>query len=362
MKIQLKTNFWNRFRVVRCLSVIPQVYKGEFVDIDREIQLAYERYPFPWPSEKQYSDYALDDVLAKKDEIAIQFREFLRDIDFDEDCIRGKVVLELGAGVGWDSMALMSCGAKEVFAVDNSISSIEYGRHFAGLLGLKDIHFIQSSLYEIDQLEVVPDVIIAKGVLHHVFDLPRLVGSIHHKAGPNTQLLMTHSRYSTRMGLYKYINNHLAWMLGGADIEKRIDAGIWLFRKWTRTYVPEVVRDGTNDLAGVFYMARSARNIRRMFTDRGFKVEVIPNKTFVRHYATLQAKLEKRVQQAGNHTIMKASYRALRSQARVCNYLCSRLNVLNLILGHVFTILFTMPPHMLRIVSTEERLECSEGG
>jgi 2-polyprenyl-3-methyl-5-hydroxy-6-metoxy-1,4-benzoquinol methylase len=355
MKIQQKISFWHRFRVARCLSVIPQIYKGSFVDIDREIQLAYERYPYPWPSEKQYSDYALDDVLAKKDEIETQFREFLRDIDFDQDCIRGKVVLELGAGVGWDSLALMSCGARRVYAIDNSASSIAHGKHFARLLEVDDIHFIQSSLYEIDQLEVVPDVILAKGVLHHVFDLPRLVSAIDRIAGPGTQLLVTHSRFSTRLGFYKYLNNHLAWMLGGADIEKRIDAGIKLFRKWTRKYPPEVVRDGTNDLAGVFYMARTKSEIRKMFSRQSFDVRVIPNKSFVKHFDSFVGKLEKRVQQAKNRTLLRTSYSALLSKARVFNYLCSHLEFLNVISGHVFTLMFTMPPHMMRLVRRREQ-------
>ena len=347
--------------IVEKLYVIPEIYRGRFVDIDKEINLAYEKYPFPWPSEKPYAAYALEDMVCKRDESVTALRGFLREFRVDEGSIRGKVVLDLGAGVGWDAMALAFCGAGQVYAIDNSMSSVTHGRRFAHLLGLKNVSFVRTSLYEIDQLKVVPDMIIAKGVLHHVFDLSRLARAIYMVAKPGTELLFTHSRFSTRMGFYKYFNNHLAWMLGGADIEKRIDVGIKIFRKWTRGYSSDVIRDRTNDLAGVFYMARSIRAVRRIFLEQGFEVEVVSNETYVEHFSSLAGKLERKAEGAGERTAMRVVFSAMLWQARVCNFLSARLKILNRLLGFLVTVMFTMVPHRFRVVKTgirERQSQC----
>ena len=337
------------------LSVIPDIYKGRFIDMDREINLAYQKYPFPWPSEKQYDRYSLEDILAKKRESETLFKEFMRDFHVDEGFFAGKAVLDLGAGVGWDAIVVASAGAKSVCAVDNSLTSVEHGRRFAQQLNLSNVHMIRSSLYDIGRLELSPDVIIAKGVLHHVFDLPRLAGAIRRLVKPGTELLVTHSRYSTRLGFYKYFNNHLAWVLGGADIEKRIDAGIRLFRGWTRKFPPEVIRDRTNDLAGVFYMARSARKIKKIFEDQGFKVETVPNNTYLDYYPSLGTKLQDMIKNTRSGRIKKAVFVVMLMKLRFFSILAARCAMLNRGLGHLFTVLFFMPPHKLKMVALGDR-------
>jgi len=338
--------------IVEKLFVLPEIYRGRFVDIDKEVNLAYEKYPFPWPSEKPYTAYSMEDIVRKKDENMLSLRVFLKEFRVSEDSLKGKVVLDLGAGVGWDSICLASWRASRVYAIDNSQSSIAHGRRFADRLGLKGVSFVQTSLYEIDQLDMVPDMIIAKGVLHHVFDLPRLARAIYKVSKPGTELLFTHSRYSTRMGFYKYFNNHLAWMLGGADIEKRIDVGIRLFRKWTSGYPSDVVRDRTNDLAGVFYMARSIRTVRRIFTEQGFEVEVVRNETFTEHYASLAEKLKRKERGASTH-IKRVIFRTMFGQATFCSFLCARLQILDRFCGILFTLLFTMAPHRFKVVKVD---------
>ena len=336
--------------ILEKLSVLPEIYRGRFVDIDNEVNRAYEKYPFPWPSEKSYDAYSLEDIVRKKEEYVLSLRRFLREFRVNEDSLRGKVVLDLGSGVGWDSIAMASFGAKQVYAMDNSRSSIAHGRRFVERLGLRGISFVRSSLYEIDPLPMVPDMIIAKGVLHHVFDLPRLAEAIHSITGPGTEVLLTHSRFSTRMGFYKYFNNHLAWMLGGADIEKRIDVGIKLFRKWTSDYSADVVRDRTNDLAGVFYMARSSRTVRKIFLEQGFKVGAVPNETFVEHYPALAAALVRKTEFVESRPATRLFFRIMHWQVRLCNVVCMRIRTLDRTFGHLFTVMFTMVPHRFRAV------------
>jgi hypothetical protein len=137
------------FSLVKALSVLPEIYRGRFVDIDREVNLAYEKYPFPWPSEKPYSEYSPQDISSKRDESIASLRVFLREFRVIESTIKDKVVFDLGAGVGWDAMALASCGAKQVYAFDNSSASVAHGQRFAECLGLKNVTYVRTSLYEV---------------------------------------------------------------------------------------------------------------------------------------------------------------------------------------------------------------------
>jgi hypothetical protein len=139
-------------------------------------------------------------------------------------------------------------------------------------------------------------------------------------------------------------------MLGGADIEKRIDVGIKVFRKWTKGFSPDVVRDRTNDLAGVFYMARSSRAVRDIFRDQGFEVDVVPSESFVEYYDSIAEKLTRRLD-AGRPP--KAIIRTMVWFFDVCRFFSLRSSVIDRSLGLLFTLAFTMVPHRFRAVKTD---------
>lgn len=81
---------------------------------------------------------------------------------------RGLRVLEIGCGIGTDTMNFARAGA-HVTAVDLSGESLEIARRRAELYGLEDIRFVQANAEELSR--VLPpepfDLVYSFGVLHH---------------------------------------------------------------------------------------------------------------------------------------------------------------------------------------------------
>lgn len=81
---------------------------------------------------------------------------------------KGKKVLEIGCGIGTDTMNFARAGA-EVTAVDLSGDSLELARKRAEVFGLDNIRFYQSNAEELSS--VVPieryDLVYSFGVIHH---------------------------------------------------------------------------------------------------------------------------------------------------------------------------------------------------
>ena len=81
---------------------------------------------------------------------------------------KGKKVLEIGCGIGTDTMNFARAGA-EVTAVDLSGDSLEIARKRAEVFGLDNIRFYQSNAEELSS--VVPieryDLVYSFGVIHH---------------------------------------------------------------------------------------------------------------------------------------------------------------------------------------------------
>jgi len=98
---------------------------------------------------------------------------------------KGKKVLEIGCGIGTDTMNFARAGA-EVTAVDLSSDSLEIARKRAKAFGLNNIRFYQSNAEELTS--VVPieryDLVYAFGVIHHtphprtvIEQIPRYMGT-----------------------------------------------------------------------------------------------------------------------------------------------------------------------------------------
>ena len=81
---------------------------------------------------------------------------------------RGKRVLEIGCGIGTDTMNFARAGA-DVTAVDLSDKSLELARKRADVLGLSNVEFVNANVEELDQ--TLPpqtyDLVYSFGVLHH---------------------------------------------------------------------------------------------------------------------------------------------------------------------------------------------------
>lgn len=105
---------------------------------------------------------------------------------------RGKKVLEVGCGIGTDTINFARAGAY-VTAVDLSEKSLEIARQRAKVFGLEDrIRFFQANAEELN--EIVPvesyDLVYSFGVIHHTPHPPRAIECIRQCMGPDSEFRM----------------------------------------------------------------------------------------------------------------------------------------------------------------------------
>jgi SAM-dependent methyltransferase len=112
---------------------------------------------------------------------------------------RGKRVLEIGCGIGTDTISFASAGA-HVTAVDLSSKSLEIARQRAAVYGFTDrIDFVLADAMRLNEFisEQPYDLIYSFGVIHHTPDPARVIQQARKFAAPNTVLkLMLYHRYS----------------------------------------------------------------------------------------------------------------------------------------------------------------------
>jgi 2-polyprenyl-3-methyl-5-hydroxy-6-metoxy-1,4-benzoquinol methylase len=111
---------------------------------------------------------------------------------------RGKRVLEIGCGIGTDTMNFARAGA-EVTAVDLSEKSLEVARQRAGVYALSNIRFYLGNAEELSRfLPVEPyDLIYSFGVIHHTPHPERVIEQLRAYCRPGTTFkLMVYHRHS----------------------------------------------------------------------------------------------------------------------------------------------------------------------
>lgn len=138
----------------------------------------------------------------------------------------GKKVLEVGCGIGVDSIQFAYYGA-EVLAVDSSQVSIDVARKTAESLGLKNINFHrwkgEHLSWKFNQQEY--DLIYCFGVLHHCENPNEILWEMRRFAGPKTKFkIMLYNRYSIKM-LESYLS-HIwkTWNPFNFEIKKYTEA------------------------------------------------------------------------------------------------------------------------------------------
>jgi 2-polyprenyl-3-methyl-5-hydroxy-6-metoxy-1,4-benzoquinol methylase len=115
---------------------------------------------------------------------------------------RGKKVLEIGCGLGTDTMNFARHGA-QVTAVDLSEKSIGLARQRAKVFGLEDrIRFIQADAEHLsDRVPAEPyDLIYSFGVIHHTPHPERVIAQLPRFTGPETTVkIMVYNRWSWKV-------------------------------------------------------------------------------------------------------------------------------------------------------------------
>jgi len=115
----------------------------------------------------------------------------------------GKRVLEVGCGIGTDTMNFARAGAR-VTAVDLSSASLDLARQRAKVFGLDDrITFVEANAEQLSQF-VTPgeyDLVYSFGVIHHTPHPDRALDQIkRYFSGPRTTLkLMVYHRWSSKV-------------------------------------------------------------------------------------------------------------------------------------------------------------------
>lgn len=114
----------------------------------------------------------------------------------------GKRVLEIGCGIGTDTISFAQAGA-HVTAVDLSEASLDLTRQRAEVFGLNDrVTTLQANAEQLDQV-LEPqtfDLIYSFGVIHHTPDPDAALTAIRKYAGPETALkLMVYYRYAWKV-------------------------------------------------------------------------------------------------------------------------------------------------------------------
>jgi len=161
---------------------------------------------------------------------------------------RGRTVLELGCGIGTDTLAFAAHGAG-VVAVDISERSLEIARRRAVALGLGHrIRFIQGDIEELGAL-LVPaakfDLIYSFGVLHHTPHPERVLRQVKHCMLPSSTLkVMLYHRYTPKVlsALVHYWRPGMAVDDAVAKMSEA-QAGCPLTRTYTRASAAELLHD-----------------------------------------------------------------------------------------------------------------------
>lgn len=115
---------------------------------------------------------------------------------------RGKKVLEIGCGIGTDTMNFARAGA-QVTAVDLSDESLSVAKKRASVFGLDDrIAFYQADVEHLS--EIVPvetyDLVYSFGVIHHTPHPQEAIREIRHYLGPESEFkMMVYHRYSWKV-------------------------------------------------------------------------------------------------------------------------------------------------------------------
>jgi SAM-dependent methyltransferase len=115
---------------------------------------------------------------------------------------QGKKVLEIGCGIGTDTISFARAGA-QVTAVDLTEKSLEVARQRAKVFGLEDrVRFLQADAEKLSQSVPVEhyDLVYSFGVIHHTPQPEKVIEEIRKYVGPDSTVkIMVYYRWSWKV-------------------------------------------------------------------------------------------------------------------------------------------------------------------
>ena len=110
--------------------------------------------------------------------------------------VDGRRLLEIGCGIGIDTLRLARLGFREVVAVDLAEAAIEIAAERAAREGLDNVRFSLGNAERLEHEDGSFDVVYSFGVIHHTPDMERAVAEIHRvlRPGGRAYVMIYHSR------------------------------------------------------------------------------------------------------------------------------------------------------------------------
>ncbi|MFQ5524852.1 MAG: methyltransferase domain-containing protein [Thermoanaerobaculia bacterium] len=96
----------------------------------------------------------------------------------------GKRLLEIGCGIGIDTLRLAKLGFREVVAADLTETAIAIASKRARHEGIANVRFVTANAESLEFSEGAFDAIYSFGVIHHTADIGRAVAEIHRVLAP----------------------------------------------------------------------------------------------------------------------------------------------------------------------------------
>lgn len=164
-----------------------------------------------------------DQVEARKYTVEPHIPGFARHADW-----RGKRVLEIGCGLGTDTINFARAGAS-ITAVDLSMKSLELARQRADVFGLRDrVTFLEADAESLSDY-VTPeayDLVYSFGVIHHSPRPDRILDQIraHFVKPDSTVKLMVYHRHSWKVAALVLTEAHGAWWRLDEAVAKQSEA------------------------------------------------------------------------------------------------------------------------------------------
>jgi SAM-dependent methyltransferase len=179
----------------------------------------------------------------------------------------GKRVLEIGCGIGTDTINFARHGAR-ITAVDLSSRSLELARQRAALFGFADrITFVEADAERLSEFvdPAAYDLVYSFGVIHHTPHPERALDQIaKHFAGPQTTLkLMVYYRWAWKVFAILFREAHGAWWRLDEAVARNSEAqtGCPVTYTYTKRSIAEL-------------LARSGFTVNESFVDHIFQYHV----------------------------------------------------------------------------------------